>query len=149
MKFVGNFFFFVILIVCSDATATEPYSKSDSGGALIVSLTKFFAGENIAGPQHVIIGAQPNDEDLLPILWFDARQLWLAELPSDDPTSWDDHWYWTISSPRGGTVVNLNSDVVDNTGSGTYQLSTSWTANLALKLLQHGEIVTITPTKSE
>jgi hypothetical protein len=91
------------------------------------------------GNHHFFVATYPPDRDFTYMFWREGRALWILEI--GDGSS--HHWESVIATPRSGTRINLDLDVVDDPGSSTYLVGSAWVKDIIYDTVLNGDLVVI------
>lgn len=88
---------------------------------------------------HFFVATYSLGSDFTYMFWREGRALWILELGDANPN----HWKSVITTPRSGTRINLDQDVVDDPGTSNYLVETAWVKNTIYDAVLNGDIVVI------
>ena len=89
--------------------------------------------------QHFFIATYPPDREYTYMLWREGRVLWILDLADEASPRWES----VIATPRGGTRINLDLDVVGNPGTSTYLVGTAWVKSIIYDAVLNGDLVVV------
>ena len=89
--------------------------------------------------QHFFVAKYPPDRDFTYMFWREGRALWILELGDGSSR----HWESVIATPRSGTLINLDKDVVDDPGTSTYLVGSEWVKNIVFDAVLNGDLVVV------
>lgn len=88
---------------------------------------------------HFFFTTYPSGRDFTYMFWREGHALWILELGDANP----DHWKSVITTPRSGTRIDLDRDVVNDPGTSTFLVETSWVKNIIYDAVLNGDLVVI------
>lgn len=91
------------------------------------------------GNHHFFVATYQPDRNFTYMFWREGRALWILEL--GDGSS--HHWESVIATPRSGTRISLDLDVVDDPGTSTYLVGSAWVKNIIYDAVLNGDLVVI------
>jgi hypothetical protein len=88
---------------------------------------------------HFFIAKYPPNREYTYIFWLEGKAVWNVNLTGITK----EHWQSTIETPSSGAFVNLDTDVVDEIGTSTYLVSTSWAKQVIYDSILNGDRLVI------